>query len=315
MIYKNIALFLFLVFFFIEKTSAEYSQRSRSKDLPYLFTGITVCNGSRMPGVKLELFTKYEINGYDVFLSYNYTDMNGVFTLKKYVGQKMQEDLMLYFYYNYSSKKPCYYPKNNPYIVNVSSLNCSRNGFTEGIRCQLKAELQNKTVGTVQYPLVSLFPNKTRRNYKIEKWDIKNSNISFFISKDFDNFSKVEERIINVIKEIENNTCIIFQQQNGTISGRHGINFKKSNECKNMRIGTKKGNSSQGIHLTEECATSIRTIRSLLHQALGHLPSVFREDRNKYVKVDFLYMNLSRVDSFNDNYTYRTENNYTGNFD
>uniref|UniRef100_A0A0N4ZTX3 Astacin domain-containing protein n=1 Tax=Parastrongyloides trichosuri TaxID=131310 RepID=A0A0N4ZTX3_PARTI len=127
--------------------------------------------------------------------------------------------------------------------------------------------------------------------------------------------SKVEERIINVIKEIENNTCIIFQQQNGTISGRHGINFKKSNECKNMRIGTKKGNSSQGIHLTEECATSIRTIRSLLHQALGHLPSVFREDRNKYVKVDFLYMNLSRVDSFNYNYTYRTENNYTGNFD
>uniref|UniRef100_A0A0N4Z899 Astacin domain-containing protein n=1 Tax=Parastrongyloides trichosuri TaxID=131310 RepID=A0A0N4Z899_PARTI len=268
-----------------------------------------------MPGVKVELFTKYEINEYDVFLSNNYTDMNGVFTLKKYVEQKMQKDLMLYFYHNCSLEKQSSNSKIKSYYVNVSSLNCSGNSHTKEIRCQLKAELQNKTVGTVPYhPSVSIFPNKTRKNYKIGKWDI-NNNISFFISKNFTNFSKVEERITNVIKEIENKTCIIFQQQNDTISKKNGINFKKSNECKNMKIGMKQENVSQSIHLTDECTKSMRTIRSLLHQALGQLPSVFRKDRNEYVKVDFLYMNLGSVDSFSGNYTYRTENNYTGDFD
>uniref|UniRef100_A0A0N5A6D9 ZnMc domain-containing protein n=1 Tax=Parastrongyloides trichosuri TaxID=131310 RepID=A0A0N5A6D9_PARTI len=282
--------------------------------IPYLFTGITLCNGSRIPGVELELFTKYGPFRYDVYLSKNYTNRYGVFTFKRLVEQEVQDDLVLYFYYNCSFEKKNLNFKRRIYSVNVSSLKCPCDILTGEIKCQLKAELQNKTVGTVQYPLVSLFPNKTRRNYRIKKWDI-NNNISFFISKNFTNYDQVKQRIINVTKEIENNTCIIFQQQDNKISGKSGINFKKSNECKNMRIGARKENDSQGIHLTEECATSTRTIRSLLHQALGQLASVFREDRNKYVKINFLYMNLSSVDSFNYNYTYLTENNYNGEFD
>uniref|UniRef100_A0A0N5A121 Astacin domain-containing protein n=1 Tax=Parastrongyloides trichosuri TaxID=131310 RepID=A0A0N5A121_PARTI len=177
---------------------------------------------------------------------------------------------MLYFSHNCSSEKKRPKSKIKSKPVNVSSLKCHWNDSTEEINCELKAELQNKTD-----PSVSLLTSKKKKKYEIKIWDIRN-NISFFIFKDFDNFSKVEERITNVIKEIENKTCIIFQQQNDTISKKNGINFKKSNECKNMKIGMKQGNGPQGIYLTEECATSTRTIRSLLHQALGQLASVFR---------------------------------------
>uniref|UniRef100_A0A0N4Z5F1 Astacin domain-containing protein n=1 Tax=Parastrongyloides trichosuri TaxID=131310 RepID=A0A0N4Z5F1_PARTI len=314
MLSKNIALFLFFVFSFIEKTITKNSPRSPSTDIPYLFTGITLYNGSRISGVKLELRTKRKHRRTHVCISQNSTDKYGVFTLKTFVKNETQKDLILNFYCNYSLKKQCHYSKKKPYSVNVSFLNCPWDNSTKGIKCELKVELQNIIVGIASYPSISLFPNTTREKYGIEKWDIQN-NISFYIAKKFDNFSRVDERIINVTKEIENNTCIIFQQQNKTISGKHGINFKKSNECKNMKIGNARKNVSQGIHLTEECATSTRTIRSLLHQALGQLASVFREDRNKYVKINFLYMNLSSVDSFNYNYTYLTENNYTGNFD
>uniref|UniRef100_A0A0N4Z898 ZnMc domain-containing protein n=1 Tax=Parastrongyloides trichosuri TaxID=131310 RepID=A0A0N4Z898_PARTI len=311
MLSTNIVLFLFLSFFFIEKTSTRYSPRSRSIDIPYLFTGITLCNGSRIPDVKVELWTKKGVFKIYSLISKNSTDKYGVFTLKTLVEHKLQKDLMLYFYYYCDLKKQSHKSKKK-YSKSVSSLKCPWEGSIGGIKCELKAELQDNTVGTVHYPSVSLLHNKTKEKYEIKKWDI-NNNISFFISNDFDNSSRVYERIINVTKEIENNTCIIFQQQNDTITDTHGINFEKSNECKNMRIGAMNENVSQSIYLTEECATSTRTIRSLLHQALGQLASVFRKDRNKYVKINFLYMNLSRVDSFN--YNYRIKNNYSEEFD
>uniref|UniRef100_A0A0N4ZXQ3 Astacin domain-containing protein n=1 Tax=Parastrongyloides trichosuri TaxID=131310 RepID=A0A0N4ZXQ3_PARTI len=267
MLSKSIALFLFLVLLIIKKISTKDSSRNCSTGTPYLFTGITLCNGTRISGVELELQTKRRHCENHCCIYKNSTDEYGVFTLRTLVKNETEKGLKLYFRYNCNLKNRIRNPHKKVYSVNVSSLNCPRDSPTGGIKCELKAELQNNTVHS---PSVSLFPNKTRKKYEIEKFDIKN-NISFFISKNLGNFSRVEERIINVTKEIENKTCIIFQQRNDKISEGRGINFKKSNECKNTKIGMKQENSSQSIYLTEECATSTRTIRSLLHQALGQL--------------------------------------------
>uniref|UniRef100_A0A0N4ZZQ7 Metalloendopeptidase n=1 Tax=Parastrongyloides trichosuri TaxID=131310 RepID=A0A0N4ZZQ7_PARTI len=112
----------------------------------------------------------------------------------------------------------------------------------------------------------------------------------------------VHYRYRQFVNEVQNNTCIEFAQKDQEIIGQNGINFLKSNICESEFIGAKFENKPQYIYLTDECSYSMRTIRSLLFEALGLLPQVFRKDRNHYVTLKFLYMDQSKVPRFYYNY-------------
>uniref|UniRef100_A0A0N4ZDA6 Metalloendopeptidase n=1 Tax=Parastrongyloides trichosuri TaxID=131310 RepID=A0A0N4ZDA6_PARTI len=265
MLFINFVSFIFLIFCFIVRVNTRRLPQSKSIDVPYLFTGITVCNGSRLANVKLELWTKRGIFYTSVLLSKNHSDPYGVFALKTYVPSNLQKELQLYFRYNCDLKDRIKYPHRKKYSKYVSSFGCPWDRATKGI--------------------------KNPKQY----------------------MHKVKEQIKIAIKEIQNNTCINFENREEIIQNKSGINFIKSHKCESEKIGETLENKSQTIYLTDECAQSMRTIRSLLHETLGQFSPVLRKDGNKYVQVNLLYLNLSKIEMFN--YSYQPIQNYTGYYD
>uniref|UniRef100_A0A0N4ZJM1 Metalloendopeptidase n=1 Tax=Parastrongyloides trichosuri TaxID=131310 RepID=A0A0N4ZJM1_PARTI len=247
-----------------------------------------------------------------VLLSKNHTDKYGVFTLKTYVPSNLQKELQLCFRYNCDVNDHRRNPHKKEYCKYVSSFRCLWDGATKGIKCKLLAELQDKTVGHVHYPSVSLLTTKKKKIYEIKEWNVK-SNISYFVATDFENSTEVKEQIKIAIKEIQNNTCIKFENKEQKIENKSGINFIKSHKCESEKIGEQLENKSQTIYLTDECAQSMRTIRSLLHETLGQFSPVLRKDGNKYVQINLLYLNLSKIEMFN--YSYQPIQNYNGYYD
>uniref|UniRef100_A0A0N5A4H3 Astacin domain-containing protein n=1 Tax=Parastrongyloides trichosuri TaxID=131310 RepID=A0A0N5A4H3_PARTI len=229
MLFINLVSFIFLISCFIVRVDTRRLPQSRSIDVPYLFTGITVCNGSRLANVKLGLWTKRGIFYTSVLLSKNHSDPYGVFTLKTYVPSNLQKELQLCFRYNCDVNDHRRNPHKKEYCKYVSSFRCLWDGATKGIKCKLLAELQDKTVGHVHYPSVSLLTIKKKQKYEIKKWNV-NSNISYFIENDFENSTEVKKQIKFAIEEIQNNTCIKFENKEQIIQNKSGINFIKSHK-------------------------------------------------------------------------------------
>uniref|UniRef100_A0A0N4Z398 Metalloendopeptidase n=1 Tax=Parastrongyloides trichosuri TaxID=131310 RepID=A0A0N4Z398_PARTI len=146
--------------------------------------------------------------------------------------------------------------------------------------------------------------------YEIKKWETP---ILYFISNNFKNFNEAKKIIYNVIEGIKNNSCIEFKKEDNEIKNKRGINFKNSDKCEIMKIGTNKEEKPQNIYLTDECVESKRTIRSLLFQTLGLLSPVLRRDKNAYVTINLKNVIINKRNIFS--YEYLAINNYVDPYD
>uniref|UniRef100_A0A0N4ZLH3 Astacin domain-containing protein n=1 Tax=Parastrongyloides trichosuri TaxID=131310 RepID=A0A0N4ZLH3_PARTI len=234
-----------------------YTQwKNQYVNVPYFFSGITLCRGYRQSNVRIELGFKYGRASYpySVFFK-NYTDKYGVFMFNTNVEQKFYPKLELTFSHccgfircqRNSYKAKC--------SLRVPSLNCTRFPYIVERKCEL-GEIELSYEGNCK------LLNSTKKLYKkytINKWNV---NISYFIFNNFTNITETTRNIQTVLTEIENNTCIKFFKKNKTID-KNEIHFLKSNKCESEIIGMKSENKSQYIYLTDECSYSMRKIRSL----------------------------------------------------
>uniref|UniRef100_A0A0K0F4F2 Metalloendopeptidase n=1 Tax=Strongyloides venezuelensis TaxID=75913 RepID=A0A0K0F4F2_STRVS len=96
--------------------------------------------------------------------------------------------------------------------------------------------------------------------------------------------------IKEVLKKIENNTCITFQEYTSLNTDTEGIFFEESMFCSSY-VGLAEVNKSQTVNLTYYCTQNKGNVLHEVGHALGLLHEQCRTDRDKYVTVDFSNIN------------------------
>uniref|UniRef100_A0A0K0FES5 Metalloendopeptidase n=1 Tax=Strongyloides venezuelensis TaxID=75913 RepID=A0A0K0FES5_STRVS len=92
--------------------------------------------------------------------------------------------------------------------------------------------------------------------------------------------------IKEALKEIENNTCIRFNEDNLLKNNNKGIIFKKSKVCSSY-VGLAFSNIKQTVNLTIECSNEKGYVLHEVGHALGLLHEHCRTDRDNFVTIDF----------------------------
>uniref|UniRef100_A0A0K0FES2 Metalloendopeptidase n=1 Tax=Strongyloides venezuelensis TaxID=75913 RepID=A0A0K0FES2_STRVS len=92
--------------------------------------------------------------------------------------------------------------------------------------------------------------------------------------------------IKKALKEIENNTCIRFKENNLLNNNNKGIIFEKSKVCSSY-VGLAFSNIKQTVNLTIECSNEKGYVLHEVGHALGLLHEHCRTDRDNFVTIDF----------------------------
>uniref|UniRef100_A0A0N5CFV5 Metalloendopeptidase n=1 Tax=Strongyloides papillosus TaxID=174720 RepID=A0A0N5CFV5_STREA len=163
-----------------------------------------------------------------------------------------------------------------------------------------------------------------KENHIIKKRDILSDNFSSWImpikyqinDKDLINENVIKE----AIKEIENNTCIRFNETNLSANNTQGIVFKLGKHC-SSGVGRTFKNNTQVIQLTRDCSNKKGAVLHELGHALGLVHEHCRTDRDSYVivhkenilreeKVNFEISNHSAYKNFSISYDYSSIMHY-----
>uniref|UniRef100_A0A0N5BGL3 Metalloendopeptidase n=1 Tax=Strongyloides papillosus TaxID=174720 RepID=A0A0N5BGL3_STREA len=92
--------------------------------------------------------------------------------------------------------------------------------------------------------------------------------------------------IIEALNEIENNTCIKFEEYDLFKYNIQGILFENSRVC-SSQVGVAYQNSRQTVRLTYECSERKGYVLHEVGHAIGLLHEHCRTDRDKFVTIDF----------------------------
>uniref|UniRef100_A0A0K0FES3 Metalloendopeptidase n=1 Tax=Strongyloides venezuelensis TaxID=75913 RepID=A0A0K0FES3_STRVS len=92
--------------------------------------------------------------------------------------------------------------------------------------------------------------------------------------------------IKEALKEIENNTCIRFKEDNSLSNNNKGIIFEKSKVCSSY-VGLVNVNKRQTVNLTYECSSEKGYVLHEVGHALGLLHEHCRTDRDEFITINF----------------------------
>uniref|UniRef100_A0A0K0FPU6 Metalloendopeptidase n=1 Tax=Strongyloides venezuelensis TaxID=75913 RepID=A0A0K0FPU6_STRVS len=87
------------------------------------------------------------------------------------------------------------------------------------------------------------------------------------------------------LKEIENNTCIRFKEDNSLNTNTEGLFFERSKFCSSY-VGLVFTDKKQTVNLTYECSSGIGFVLHEVGHALGLLHEHTRTDRDKFVTIN-----------------------------
>uniref|UniRef100_A0A0N4ZM14 Astacin domain-containing protein n=1 Tax=Parastrongyloides trichosuri TaxID=131310 RepID=A0A0N4ZM14_PARTI len=127
-------------------SNARYQSRSRPLNIPYMLTGITKCFNSLKPNVKIELkYPNRLFPFFNTFVSRNFTNNEGNFTINSNIPDDKRKSARLYFYHNCDASGGARYPYAKLYSRYVKDSNCRWYGTIGGLRCDFGIiNLENK---------------------------------------------------------------------------------------------------------------------------------------------------------------------------
>uniref|UniRef100_A0A0K0E9Z9 Metalloendopeptidase n=1 Tax=Strongyloides stercoralis TaxID=6248 RepID=A0A0K0E9Z9_STRER len=144
-----------------------------------------------------------------------------------------------------------------------------------------------------------LLPDQITENHINFKREIrKNTSNEWILPINYSVQSPVDKTNIEVAIEIlKNNTCVTFQKREEISANESGIIFVKSPYCESL-VGKKDGNHSQEISLSKECQQDPYIILHELGHALGLVHEHARNDRDKYISIDYSQLNKIGENNF-----------------
>ncbi|CEF69891.1 Astacin-like metalloendopeptidase [Strongyloides ratti] len=116
------------------------------------------------------------------------------------------------------------------------------------------------------------------------------SPIPYYIGPFTKNYTSIHEALYR----IQNNTCIRFKPAIFYVYGTGGFNFLRTHTLCESSSGPKLGDEKHinYVYISENCEHSIGKIEQLVGKMLGLVPEIYRDDRNKYVQIN--YSNLDK---------------------
>uniref|UniRef100_A0A0K0EUD0 Metalloendopeptidase n=1 Tax=Strongyloides venezuelensis TaxID=75913 RepID=A0A0K0EUD0_STRVS len=163
-----------------------------------------------------------------------------------------------------------------------------------------------------------------KENHIINKRDILSDEFSSWImpiNYQIKDSSLNKDVIKKAIEEIENNTCIRFEEKDLSANNTQGIVFEYSKTNCASKVGRVFKNNTQSIQLTKDCSNKKGVILHELGHALGLLHEHCRTDRDDYItvkeenivngeKVNFEIQNHSAYTNFSIHYDYSSIMHY-----
>uniref|UniRef100_A0A0N5C2W8 Metalloendopeptidase n=1 Tax=Strongyloides papillosus TaxID=174720 RepID=A0A0N5C2W8_STREA len=127
-----------------------------------------------------------------------------------------------------------------------------------------------------------------KENHIINKRDILSDKFGSWnmpIKYQINDLSLNKDVIKEAIKEIENNTCIKFNETDLTANNTQGIVFVHSTKDCSSQVGPVFSNYTQVIQLTYDCSKKKGVVLHEIGHALGLVHEHCRTDRDNYIKV------------------------------
>uniref|UniRef100_A0A0N4Z5R8 Metalloendopeptidase n=1 Tax=Parastrongyloides trichosuri TaxID=131310 RepID=A0A0N4Z5R8_PARTI len=128
-------------------------------------------------------------------------------------------------------------------------------------------------------------------------------------------FSCYVSKVLDAIKEIEENTCFKFYEVYEQLSNDEGINVLWGDICVSSFIGKRPHKLPNSIYINDDCCKNSMYIQRLILQALGLEYEHNRFDRNKSVLINkndiqevglkyFAMENKSHIETYGANYDF-----------